>query len=374
MRIGVDGRELERGDQTGIGRYLVNFLLYGTRERPDDQFILYGNQTTDLNLVAPNLVVKKIPERITTWWDQVILPYHLKKDRIDVFFSSYIKAPLCAPCPFVTTVHDLLFLHLSEHACWRDKAYNAVFTVYGQVLSRKASAIITGSMHSKKDIMEILKIPHENIVVIPLGVPEGYHPVKDPETIHEVMERYGIHKPYVLSVGNFTPHKNLSRLVMAYARLEKEIRETYQLVLCGKGNGHSDNLKEAIRCLGAGPGILCTGFVQEQDLPALYSGAAVFAFPSLYEGFGMPVLEAMACGAPVITSHCTSLPEVIGDAGFLIDPTDIDEVKRALTILLTDLPLRNEFSRRGIERSKTFSAQKSSLQILELLEKVRGET
>ena len=217
MIIGIDGRELERGKVTGIGRYLLNFLKFATTFKKDYQFILYGNQFTRLDYKSPNLTLKIILERITITWDQVLLPAHLKNDKVDVFLSPYIKAPFFSPCPYITTIHDLLFLSTADYTGWKYKLYNETFKIFGRVISKRAKAIITDSEYSKKDIIKIFGVDEEKIHAIPLGISSEYKPIKDVSSIERVKNIYNIRGRYILYVGNFKPHKNIKRLIEAFA-------------------------------------------------------------------------------------------------------------------------------------------------------------
>ncbi len=369
MIIGIDGRELERGKITGIGRYLLNFLKFATTFKKDYQFILYGNQFTHLDYKSPNLTLKIILERITITWDQVLLPANLKNDKVDVFLSPYIKAPFFSPCPYITTIHDLLFLSTTDYRGWKYKLYNEIFKIFGKTVSKKAKAIITDSEYSKKDIIEILGVAEKKINVIPLGISKEYKPIRDINSIENIKKTYGIIGRYIFYVGNFKPHKNLRRVIEAYAGINKEFSDV-KLVLGGKRDKFVPLLEEQVNNLGIGDSVIFTDFIKDEDLPYFYSGAEVFIYPSLYEGFGLPVLEAMACGTPVICSNTTSLPEVVGDIGMLINPEDVKNISSAIITLLKADKLREDLRKKGLERAKEFTVEKYSLKILSLIESI----
>lgn len=265
-----------------------------------------------------------------------------KKRQDRHFFSPYIKGPVFARCPFVTTIHDLLFLVTPEYTGTRYKLYNTVFRAIGGFISKRAAAIITDSEYSRKDIMRIFKINGKKINVIPIGVSEKYCPIKDQSVIEEVKNRYGIEQKYILYVGNFKPHKNVHTLIKAYNRLPNEIKDDYQLVLGGKKDRFYIEIGQLIGKLKIKQNVVFTDFISEEHLPVLYSGAEMFVFPSLYEGFGLPILEAMACGIPVISSDSSSLPEVVGDAGILVDAKSVKGLSRAISTVLQDDKLRDE--------------------------------
>ena len=378
MIIGIDGRELEKGKITGIGRYLLNFLKFATTFKKEYQFILYGNQFTHLDYKSPNLTLKIILERITITWDQVLLPANLKNDKVDVFLSPYIKAPFFSPCPYITTVHDLLFLSTPDYTGWRYKIYNEIFKIFGKAVSKRATAVITDSEYSKKDIIKIFGVDEEKIHTISLGISGEYKPVTDRGLIENTKKDYGIAGKYILYVGNFKPHKNVRRLIEAFAEAIPHLPTPLQggegggvkLVLGGRRDKFVPLLEKFAEKLGIKDSIIFTDFIKDEDLPALYSSAEIFVYPSLYEGFGLPVLEAMACGTPVICSNTTSLPEVAGDAGILINPEDVKSIASAMAKLLIDDVLREDLRKKGLNRAKEFTVEKYSAKILSLIESI----
>lgn len=370
MKIGIDGRELIKGSMTGIGRYLYNFLEFALKERSHYTFILYGNQNTKVDFTSPNLKVKIIPEKFTIFWDHITLSRYIYRDRVDIFFSPFDKAPIFSSAPFIITVHDLLFYIISEKSYWTKYFYNTAYTVVRRAIAKKASLIITVSQYSKKDIVRLWRIPEDKVKVIPNGISEQFKPIESLELIDSVKKRYGINGDYILYVGNFKPHKNVACLIESFEKLPKDLKENYQLVLCGKMDNYSEKLGERAKRLGVDRGVVFTGVIPSEDLPVIYSGAAIFVFPSLYEGFGLPPLEAMACGTPVICSNRTSLPEVVGDSGVLVDPESPEDLTSAIESLLTDKDLRMSLRLKGLERAKEFSLKETVKRLLEAIETV----
>jgi glycosyltransferase involved in cell wall biosynthesis len=367
MNIGLDIRELQTGMMTGIGRYLTNFLHWAIPANPDCRFYLYGNQKTSFDYPASNVVLRIIPEWCTLWWDQVILPYQIKRDRLDVFLSSYIKCPLLASAPVVTTIHDLLFLVLPEYR--RSRLWEAFYKCLAGLAAAKARVIVTPSLFSRRDIIRLLRIPEDKIQVTPLGVAEDYYQQPDPDTLAKIKSRFGISGRYILYVGNFKPHKNVARLVRAYSLLESSLRDSCQLVLGGRRDRYARQIHDLVASLKLQQRVVFTDMVADEELPALYSGAELFAFPSLYEGFGLPVIEAMASGTAVITSNATSLPEVAGDGALLVDPRDTAAIAGAISRLLTDPALRREYIAKGLSRARRFHARRTGALVFEQLKR-----
>lgn len=360
MRIGVDVRELQRDIQTGIGRVLEAFLAETPGLRPDLELVLYGDATTRTDLKREGQRMRILEQPLTVWFDQVALPRALMKDDVQVLFSPYYKAPLFSPCPVVLTIHDLLFLKVGPR-----RLKHALFKPWARLIASRAKAVLTDSQHSRDDIERILGLG-ARLVVVPLGVSPGFTPGAR-ERYRAVVQRLGIPGDYILQVTNFHPHKNDRFLLRVFARIAQDHPEL-GLVLAGRPAGSTREVGDFIREHGLEGRVHLPGHVPEADLQALYAGARVFAFPSLYEGFGLPVLEAMASGAPVVCSSSSSLPEVAGDAALLVDPRDEESWCAALGRLVGERPLREKLRRAGLARAGQFSWRDSVARILPVLE------
>lgn len=372
MRIGVDVRELRRGVMTGIGRYLHNFLSYAGGHASQHELILYGNPSTGFELPGRNMRLKVLASPFTLWWDQVTVAREARRDDLNIFFSPYVKGPAYVSCPYVTTIHDLLFYIAPVYRGLKDVIYQRLFKAQGQFISKRAAAIVAVSEHSKRDIVKIFGVSEDKIVVIPNCVSDRYRPVEDASKTSALKRQLGIRGNYVLYVGNFKPHKNVASLVRAFAQVSPLLRRDWQLVLAGRRDAFGDDLRRLAEEVGVGRDVLFTDFVTEDEMPTLYSGATLFVFPSLYEGFGLPVLEAMACGVPVISANTSSLPEVLGNAGLLVH-TDAEQLSVAMSELMPSESRRRELSRLGLARAKEFSLERTGRAILDLLERLVNE-
>jgi len=357
--VGVDGREFKRHTRTGIGRYLTEVLRAASRA--GWTCVVYGDTATAFEWALPGVSFRVLPGAWTQWWDQVSLPRALAADGVSVFLSPYYKGPLLAPCPVVLTIHDLFFI---GYAGRRRPLYDATMTRVARLYARRASAIVADSEHSKRAIVARLGIAPAKVTVIPVALGAEFRP--EPLT-DAVKLRYGIASPYILYVGNFMPHKNLSRLLSAYAALPGTIRAGHVLVLAGGDRAGRPTLEALAARLGVADRVLFPGLVHDPDLPALYAGAAVFVLPSLEEGFGLPALEAMACGAPVVASNRGALPEVVGDAGLMVDAESEAEIAGALARALTDPRLRDELRQRWLARAPLYSSARTADRVLALL-------
>ena len=370
MKLGIDIRELEKGKRTGIGRYLRNFIAYMLQSRPEHQLCLYGNQHTEVDFEAGNAVVRLEEEGITLWWDQAILPKFAAEDGIDVFLSPYVKGPVRIACPLVTTVHDLLFLVFPEYSNWRQKPRQMLAKRMARWVGKRADLILTDSEYSRGDIRALLGLTGEKIQVLPMGVDENYRPVRDRYEVERVCAAYAIAPPYIFYLGNFKPHKNVQGLIRAFAHLPEAVRRQYPLVLGGRQDAWQSQRRQLVRELDLDDTVHFIGAVADADMPALYSGAELFVFPSFYEGFGLPPLEAMACGTAVVASSRTSIPEVVGEAGCLVDPEDSEVLVAAMSRILEDGQERCRLEEAGLERAAQFRSVDLCRRQMEMLERV----
>lgn len=362
LKLGVDGRELRDGVRTGIGRYVLEVLRAASRD--GWECVVYGDSATRLDVALPGVTLRVLDIPWTQWWDQVTLPRRLVSDRVSVFLSPYYKGPLLAPCPVVLTIHDLFFL---DYPGRRRPFYRAVMTRLARLYARRATAVIADSEYSRRSIVERLGLSPARVRVIPVAL----GPEFKPEPLGEaVRPRYGVPAPYILYVGNFRPHKNLPRLIRAYAALPERLRTSHSLVLAGGDRRHLGALLGLARSLGVADRVLFPGRIADADLPALYSGCALFVLPSLEEGFGLPALEAMACGAPVAAANRAALPEVVGSAALLFNPEDDAAITRAMVDVLSRADLRDDLARRSLARAREFTPDRTSGSVLALLRQV----
>lgn len=264
--------------------------------------------------------------------------------------------------PTIITVCDLSFV---RHPEWHPVDRVKYFEEYCLPKLGQVEAVITISEFSRREILNLLNVDQDKIYVTPLGVDQSFTPGKN--------RMQGLPERYILYVGNPEPRKNLQMLLYAYRSLPKNLQERYPLVLAGAKGWHTNEIKKTLRSFHKDGKIISTGYIPQALLPDLYRGASLFVYPSLYEGFGLPVIEAMACGVPVITSNTTSLPEVVGDAGVLVNPYDIDELREALHELLINEKMGSEMIERGLERAKLFTWEKCARETLDVYEKLLGE-
>jgi len=278
-----------------------------------------------------------------------LYPRLARQDRLGLLHMTYVAPPRLA-CPLVLSIHDVSYRIFPRFFSPRVRLQLALTVGPGV---RKARRIIAISESAKRDIVRFYGVNPRRVVVTPLAAGAHFSPQSESE-IRRVRQAYGLPERYVLAVGNKQPRKNLPRLVQAFGSLAAEMPELV-LVIAGQSGWQGSEVENVVKEMGLGRRVRFTGFVPGADLPALYSGADVFCYPSMYEGFGLPPLEAMACGAATITSNTSSLPEVVGDSALTVEPTSVADLTEALRTLLDNEAMRREYSRRGIERASLFS-------------------
>lgn len=335
-----------------------NYTLYVTTSEARDRFHQRW-PNFKVHTTLPHTPLIRIP---------LTLSAELRKHPVDVLHVQFTAPPFC-PCPVVVSVHDLSFEHLPQTFLRRSRTQLRLTVRHS---ARRADRILTLSEHTRGDVIKTYKIDPAKVVAIPLAAPAHFGPVTDAKELQRVRHNYGIHGDYVLSVGSIQPRKNLVRLINAYASLRGvHTRNGFpKLVIVGKKGWLYDETLRALEETGVKDSIVLTGYVPEPDLPALYSGALCFVYPSYFEGFGLPPLEAMKCGAPVVVADATSLPEVVGDAGLKVDPFDVSAIAGAIGELIGNSDLRRELSAKGLKRAEMFDWQNTARQTLMVYEQV----
>ncbi|MEW6094914.1 MAG: glycosyltransferase family 1 protein [bacterium] len=368
MKIGIDARSLLRYERAGLEHHVANLIFNLAKIDKENQYLLFFNfirpeykkflpKFTSKNF---NNIVCPIPSKIMTRLFKIHFPIEFCMGKLDVFHGPRHLLLHSIFAKSVLTIHDLMlvthpeFLTLERVNAFKKNVDNGI---------KRADLIISVSEFTKNEIIKEWNIPKERIKVIYNGVGEEFYPIEDKTIIEKVKHKYGIKDKYILYVGNIEPKKNLLRLIEAFSLL-KNSKDDYNLVIAGNKDWFFDKVFQKVNELNLQEDVIFTGYVPNEELPALYSGAEIFVFPSLYEGFGMPVIEAMACGTPVITSNITSLPEVVKDAGILIDPFNVEEITKAMSQLLTDTNLQTKLREKGLLRAKLFSWGKTARETL----------
>ena len=370
MHIGFDISALSL-PKSGVGHYQVNLLNALLKIDKENFYNLYAfnfrnrNRFKKLQFQSENYKINTIPipqRLITAWWLMANFPsLESVVGECDVYHISEICMQPTKKAKTVAFIHDLTTIlypdsHVKSNVFLHNRRFKNI---------HKADVILTNSEYTKKDIIKHLKVKPDKIFVTHLGADECFKPIVPSDT-KPVLEKYSIKKPYILFTGNLEPRQNVTSLVKAFNKLKKEHQIPHQLVLAGgKGWLYDDLLKE-IELSNYKEDIKQIGYVDDADLPALMNGTQVFVYPSFYEGFGLPILEAMQCGTPVITSSTSSMPEVGGEACLYIDPNSADELSDKIYKVISDENLQEDLSKKGVEQAKNFSWEKCARETLKI--------
>ena len=370
MKIGIDARTA-LSPKTGDRTYVLN-LLRGLASLDLDaaqwQFhiLLHAPDAAGVLPASPvfqNVVLAAPNSRL---WTMGVLPAYARRANLDLVHVQYLAPPIL-PCPFVTAIHDVVWRAMPETF---PRLHRQIMNFAMPRTARRAAGVLCGTQSAARDIQKYLPVASTKIHVTPYAIDPIYSAPIDETQIARVRGKYGLGEaPYILSVGVLQPRKNLSRLISAFEQLKKQHPNwPHQLVIVGKkGWGEETKIAEGKT---QDSKIVFTGYVEDADLPALYAASSVFAYLSLYEGFGLPIVEAMACGAPVLTSHCGAMREVAGDAAELIDPLSIDDIARGLEEVLSSPERTQTLREKGRSRAAQFSVEMQAQSTLDVYAEV----
>lgn len=359
MYIVIDAR-MVTDQMHGIARYTYNLVNRLVRIDQKNYYTLLvnGSYFSVFKDIKTNVSLQPVRSKFISIGEQIELPVILKKLKADLFHSPSFVAPLYPACKLIMTIHDMNHMSFPQY-------YSMIHQLYYQYIVKpsavKAKKIITVSQFSRKEINRWLGVPREKIKVTYNGVEDRYTVIDDLAALREVNGKYRLPEKFILYIGNKKPHKNVGRLIEAYAKL----KTNYYLILSGDPD---EQLNTLVSELDLAAKVKFIGNVPDQDLPQLYNLADLFVFPSLYEGFGLPPLEAMACGTPVITSNVSSLPEVVGEAGITVNPNNVDELANAINKVLVDEKLRKNMIEEGLKQARKFNWETTARETLDIYE------
>lgn len=367
LAVAIDGHCLGH-QQTGNETYTRNLIL-----------ALVARQDPDLRVVALHTggaPAEWAPFARHVWPHNPLiripfsLPWTLWRSQVDLAHFNYVMPPIC-PCPAVVTVHDISYEIFPDY--FHPLALRRMKLMI-PASARRAVEVLTVSEASKREMVERYRLDPERVTVTHLAVSAAFRVIADAQQLAAVTARFAITGPFILAVGNLQPRKNLPRLLEVFARLRKAGRISHRLVLVGQKAWKGQTILAEIERLGIADAVTLTGYVSDEELVALYNRAEVFVYPSVYEGFGLPILESMACGTPVITANTTSMPEVAGDAALLIDPRSEAELETALLRLCEDPSLRGQLRHKGLIRAGEFSWDRMAAQTLAVYRRAAGRS
>lgn len=370
MKIAIDIRTINK-PRSGVGYYVTNLIQKLQEIDTDNNYCLISNNGEYENTfrAQPNFenlrtCISNENHLIGDFWESFYLPRLLEKKNVSVFHGPAFMVPLIKrKMGTVVTIHDIVSFIMPDTIPMKYAFYMRNLI---KLVSRRADRIISVSQSTKKDLITWLGVPEEKITVVHQAVSGIFRPAASGDGGAEIRRRFGIHGRYMLFVGNLEPRKNLIRLMEAFAMARERLGGPIQLVICGKKGWLCSGILKTCERIRRGDDILITNYVNEIDLLGLYQNAEMFVFPTRYEGFGLPALEAMACGAPVITSNVSSLPEITGGAAMLINPSDVGEISEAMIKLAGSASLRSELREKGFKQAKLFSWTKTARETLDV--------
>ncbi len=362
MRVGMDAR-LVYYRKAGISQYTLRLLEELAAIDKEDEFTVFQSRKDRSVLVDQSNFRKR-----SLWTpphhrlEQLLLPLELAAVDLDVLHSPDFIPPFRRNCKSVITVHDLNFLLYPDFLTPESASY------YGQIdqAVRRCDHIIAVSESTKRDIIHLTGAPEDKITVVHEAAHPIYRPLQDQNQVQEAKMRFGIETDFVLFVSTIEPRKNVPTLLRSYKQLLDNYRAGVDLALAGEKGWLFHQVYKLVDELGIKERVHFLGRVSSEDLLGLYNAAQLLVHPAFYEGFGLPPLEAMACGTPVVVSNTSALPEVVGDAALLVDPTEVDELTVAIWRLLSDPDLRRELSEKGLKRARLFSWRKAARQTLKI--------
>jgi glycosyltransferase involved in cell wall biosynthesis len=367
VRVAIDARKLH---DFGIGTYIRNLLRHLARIDHDTEYVLLCREN-DLGVGAqlgPNFRAVLEPSPNYSLREQIHVPWVLRRERPDVYHAPHYVLPSGVRVRSVVTIHDCIHLMFPQYL--PNKAAYAYARATMWSAARRSACILTVSEASRRDILHFFNVAPEKVVVVPNAIDERFSLAPSEEDVSRVRERYQLDTRFVLYVGNIKPHKNLVRLIEAFSELRRGEFEDLRLLIIGDEISKLPALRRAVHRHKLHKHVRFLGYLPDETLSILYRLASVFVFPSLYEGFGLPPLEAMASGTPVVTSNVSALPEVTGGAAVLADPYDVESIGDGMRRVLTDPALADEMRRHGLLRAREFSWERSVAKTLEVYQKV----
>jgi glycosyltransferase involved in cell wall biosynthesis len=368
MKIAIDV-SLAGGDSAGVGSYTRGLLAGLSAIDAENDYLLYSyvdfpDAPQPLLPHKPNFSLRRLSLVGEHWqrlWYRADLPSKEALEAVDVLHSTFFNAPKEHSGALVVTIYDASFVLQPQFHTEANRLHCLQGTLNAALYADRVIAI---SMQTKQDLMDYFSIPEERIRLIHAAPSKIYYPERDVKVIRGALARLGIFRDFILFVGSLEPRKNLKTLLQAYARYGQRYSGEELLVVAGGKGWLNDDLSHVVAELGISDRVKFLGYIEEADLRVLYSAAKLFVYPSIYEGFGLPPLEAMACGAPVITSNTSALPEVVGDAAIVTDPHDSEELCQAMRLVLGDRGRRSKMRQQGLERAKRFSWERAARETL----------
>lgn len=373
MKIALDARGINWYAGTGIGTYTSQIIKHMLELDRTNAYLLFWWGDNYRNLCNDNVEIHIASKRHKRFFEDFYMPQSLEKNAIDLYhvpqngIGLSLGLPSNQSCAQVATIHDLIPYVMPETV---GRSYLKKFLATMPQIIQNSNRIITVSEFSKRDIMRVFNVEENLINVTPLAAEDYFKPMDKSEAKSYINQKYHIRDPFILYVGGFSPRKNVRSILLAFTRACHHLSKNYKVVILGTAKDEHAYLLSLCETLQISSSVLFAGYVPNEDLPFFYNACSVFVYPSMYEGFGLPPLEAMSCGTPVITSNVSSIPEVVGDSALMINPSDTEDLRNALEAVLENDALSAELSAKGYARSKNFSWKKTALKTLEIYQDV----
>lgn len=355
-RIGIDATTIPP-KRVGAGNYIFNLVRALAKIDTENQYYIFAKPAHIAEWNIDNSNFSFLPVAVDfrllrLAWEQIVLPTRVRRHKLDVLHSPHYTIPFLNPSRTVVTFCDMtFFLYPKLHSFWKRMFFQAMM----RISSRRAWGIITISESTKRDLLGIFKGISSKVRAIPLGVDRTFRPITDKNSIIQVCSRYGLQMgEFILFVGLLEPRKNIPTLLHALRELV-DLGIHKRLAIVGRRGWMYDNIFSTVQSLNLQDFVVFTDYVPEEELPYLYNGTCLFVYPSFYEGFGLPVLEAMSCGTPVVTSNISSMPEILGDSGLLVDPYNVSQLADAIMRIVDNDDFRRSIQERGLQRAAQFS-------------------
>ena len=361
MQIGIDATALPP-QPVGAGNYIIQLIRALVAGNDENRLVIFAQDRGPklINLPSDSPVEWHIVQDSSPVsrliWEQTVLPGLVEKSRIDLLHSLHYTKPLRLSCSSVVTFHDMTYYLFPQMHTW---ARRMVFPPVMRISAKQADALISVSESTRLDMIRLLEIDPGKIITTHLGVDSSFKVIDDEILLLEVVSKYSLPENFILYLGTIEPRKNLPLLISAYKQLV-DGGIAHKLVLVGKYGWMYHEVLDLIKKLDLQSMVVITGYIPQDDLPLIYNLASLFVYPTIYEGFGLPALEAMACGVPVITSRIASLPEIVGDAGYLVSVDHEGELIEAMGQVLEDIDLQEELIHKGLDRSELFTWERTA--------------
>lgn len=371
-RIGIDARLFGTALAVGIGRYTEELIRHLVELDKDNQYHIFLSESAASNfpIYAPNLSKTGVDFSHYSYSEQFKYPAVLKKTDLDLIHYTNFNSPIFFNLiPSVVTIHDLtlwFFPGRGQKSWFRRMVYRLVI----KRTCQNAKYIIAITKKTKQDIVKLLDINPEKISIIYEAVPSNYKVISNDQKIKKLKHKFNISQPYAMYVGQWRDHKNIIRMIRAFSLLRRRYNIDYQLVMVGRMDNQYPQVQTTIKELGLTDHVVFTGYVPDSELPYIYNGAEFFVWPSLYEGFGLPPLEAMACGTPVVSSNASCMPEVLGDAAYYFDPLNVEAMAKNMADVAKSYALKRELKLKGLRQARKYSFEKSAKQTFKIYKRV----